>query len=229
MPTLQFTSDSGFAFVTTGMYNGQLLKTDPTGSLEWLQYEFLIAVDAIESYDKGFVTIGNGPIFGVKMAPTDNPQIGIIKSDSLGYSVDCADYGANLSSDFESDFIPDTISSLFLDVNITDLHPEISNSSLELFVGCVAFIGGVAEMETPVFTILPNPSSGSFQIQINDQQDLNFNKLNIYNTEGKVVFQSTDATVLQNTIDLHAQPNGMYFAQIVFQKGTFSQKFIVQH
>ncbi|MFH1160153.1 MAG: hypothetical protein V1733_04310 [bacterium] len=103
------TSDAGFIFVTTGQF-GSMLKVDSTGLIDWSYELFLESMDVIESLDHGFLIVGNGPILGVELYPTDHPQIGLIKTDSLGNTDDCV---------FPTWWVPDTMTTTFIPVSLT--------------------------------------------------------------------------------------------------------------
>jgi len=82
------TSDNNYAFVT---FAGQtslstLYKVDTSGNLLMTKYLYLPATDLIETYDKKLLLIGNGPIYGVKYSNVTDPEIGIIKTDSINMS-----------------------------------------------------------------------------------------------------------------------------------------------
>jgi len=166
VPTLQRTSGGGFTFVTSGEF-GNLLKMDSVGNLNWISNFSLKNVDVIESFDQSFITVGNGPLMGVDMAPTPNPQIGVIKSDSLGNSVFCVEPSWINTVDCIVDFIPVSVSSTTTGT-ISDLHPVITNSSLSLYSGCVETTGSIGDDKTQQvdFIICPNPASGFIRIDI---------------------------------------------------------------
>jgi len=231
LPSIHTTTDGGFAFVSPGSFfgGGSLIKIDSEGSFIWAQSQELSSVNVVESYDEGFITIGNGPLIGVKVVDNNNLQIGVIKSDALGNGTECSYLNGIIDDTITATFVEDTLMISEAETTSSSLQTVISNSGLSSRYGCVAFIGAVDEIESPAFSILPNPTRGNFQIQLNPNESLHFNKLNIFNTEGRLVFQNEDASVLQNTIDLTSQPSGIYFVQIIFQEKTFSQKFIVQH
>ena len=81
----------------------------------------------------------------------------------------------------------------------------------------------------PEFSVSPNPNNGTFQIQLKQQENLTFQKLTIYNLEGKAVFESENPELLQTEIALPSLPNGMYFAQLAFRENTYYAKFLIQH
>lgn len=88
---------------------------------------------------------------------------------------------------------------------------------------------GIGENISATFSIFPNPNNGTFQIQSRQQENLTFQKLTIFNLEGKSVFESENPELLQSEIKLPSLPNGMYFAQIAFRENNYSVKFLIQH
>ena len=48
---------------------------DSTGAFQWNSSMQLITADVEESPDNGYFVLGNGPIMGVILAPTNNPQM----------------------------------------------------------------------------------------------------------------------------------------------------------
>jgi hypothetical protein len=93
---------------------------------------------------------------------------------------------------------------------------------------CYVNTVGIEEIKLATFSIFPNPNNGTFQIQSRQQENLSFQKLSIYNLEGKVVFVSENPELLQSEIELPSLPNGMYFAQLAFRENTYSVKFLIQ-
>jgi len=230
MPSIHPTADGGFAFVSTtnSFISGSLIKTDSTGSLDWAQYQELLTTDVIESDDNGFISIGNGPLVGVKLSENFNPQIGIIKSDSLGNSSGCANLWGTMFDTISINFVESSLTASEAEFSASSLHPVITSSGLSSRYGCVAFIGSVDEEKAPAFTVFPNPSNGTFQIQINQQENFSFQKLTIYNLEGKAVFESENPELLQSEIKLPSLPNGLYFAQLAFKESNYTVKFLYQ-
>jgi len=162
-PKLNPTSDGGFVF-SCGNW-GEMVKLDLNGNKEWSRFVDLYSLEAIESDNGGFMVVGNGPLYGVK-SETFNPQIGIIKTDSIGNSSECVWGGY-------SNFIDKTPSIQQITMNIEQVNATIScpaspvvDTAIYTDPGCVAFIGGVAEnpSEPLNLSIYPNPSAGIFQL-----------------------------------------------------------------
>jgi bifunctional DNase/RNase len=89
-------------------------------------------------------------------------------------------------------------------------------------------VGIKENKQVPVFIVFPNPNNGAFQIQLKQQENLTFQKLTIYNLEGKAVFVSENPELLQSEIKLPSLPDGIYFAQLAFRENTYSVKFLIR-
>ena len=74
--------------------------------------------------------------------------------------------------------------------------------------------------------IYPNPSAGVFEISIND----NANKktiINVFNYLGEVIY-SEETVQNKTSIDLSGNANGIYFAEIITDKGRITKKVVVE-
>jgi hypothetical protein len=70
--------------------------------------------------------------------------------------------------------------------------------------------------------VVPNPSNGIFHIETNKLQ---FSKIKIYNTIGKIIYES----VSRNTeINISNQPKGAYFIELHAQDKIYNKKLIIQ-
>jgi hypothetical protein len=82
---------------------------------------------------------------------------------------------------------------------------------------------GVSEIQLCNVDISPNPSSGKFKIETNEEKIF---KIEIYNIAGEMVFESvvnnSDKIVNLNVLD------GIYFMRIIYKKGTLVKKIIIQ-
>jgi hypothetical protein len=219
------TSDNGFVFAS-GM---GMIKTDSLGNLTWAQDLFLNSVDAVEMNDGGYLTMGNGPLLGVSMTETHNPQVGIIKSDSLGNSSDCV-YQANpnytnISFEMESiSFLVATEEGMFV-----SNYPIISDPVISVDSGCVAMTGAVKEYQSGGFEIsaFPNPTNGLFQISLNSHETHTLQNLEIFNMMGERIFATKAPSVFQTGINLQHQANGIYLIRAVFGNASATGRVII--
>ena len=225
-PKLSRTIDNGFAYLDAE----NLIRTDSAGNFLWSQSLFFYPADVIETGDHGFLAIGNGPVWGVEMTETLNPQIGIIKTDSLGNSIACVGQSSGFS---------DTITSVFAPVSVTTTNAGtkaallmmITDAGLSVDSGCVAFTGGIIETYKEKNTILlyPNPSNGKIQVKTETGNEKELKCLTIYNMTGQCIFQSFNPLVLKSAIDLSGEPDGIYFVQVVFEDALCSLSFTISH
>jgi hypothetical protein len=227
-PKLHQSADNGYYF--TGDF-GELMKTDSLGNFIWGQYLFLYANDAVESDDGGYMVVGNGPLWAVKNTDISNPQIGIIKMDSMGNSSDCFSPGNSENTNLIAEMSDTSITSADGEGTISPIYPVITDSPLSIDNGCVDVVGSVEENqpETPEISAFPNPSNGLFQIRLNHPETSNFGNLEIYNVLGEKVYESKSPAVFQSPIDLHSQPDGIYYIKCVFETTTFSGRVIISH
>jgi len=227
-PKLNITSDGGFIFtVEMGC-----VKLDSYGNYQWDQFIELYSLEVIEIEDGGYLVCGNGPLLVIDKLGTSNPQIGIIKTDSVGNSSECVwgGWGGNIVN-----IVPDIqpISINFLQTIDSIFCPAIAVIDTAIYVdpGCVAFIGGVNEnpSEPLKLSIYPNPSEGIFQVGINKQDISGFASLVIFNILGEKVFKTTDLGIFGSVIDLRAQPGGVYFVRCQMGEVVLSEKIVVSH
>jgi len=216
----------GYIFVTPGQF-GAFLKLDSVGEVEWAQWMFLENVDVIPVTDGGFLVLGNGPLMGVEMAPTFNPQIGMIKTDSLGNSDDCIEWAWIQADTCTLSLLPLQVDT---DTGATSgtLHPEIYETSLLIFNGCVAMTGGVddGQQEYRQLVISPNPSGGHVQIKLETEGE-SLSTFDIYNSTGQRVYHSDARVNLPAEIDFSFFPDGIYFISATSDGKRYSKKLII--
>jgi len=77
----------------------------------------------------------------------------------------------------------------------------------------------------PHFTIIPNPNSGTFQLEINLSLS-EISNLKISNLMGVPVYEAQNVT--EHTIQLQNSASGMFFVVIILKDGTMlTQKMVV--
>ncbi len=229
-PTLQHTHDGGFAFVTTG-YFGNAIKIDSSGDVQWARELRLDVLDLIMSADHGFLEFGNGPIWGVKKSGMWGYQIGLIKTDSVGYSNECVQTSSHYSDTCSPGWIPITAASNASTAVVNPLHPVISGAMLSAFYGCIDVTGGIGEQNNrPAdLVVFPNPVDESFSLKFNHPNKTDFSRLEIYNMLGEKVFQSFNAQMLNQVVKTPVQSEGIYTVFAVFRDKTYTTKFLIRH
>jgi hypothetical protein len=75
----------------------------------------------------------------------------------------------------------------------------------------------------PVINIFPNPSSGSWQLTVNDE--LTGSALEVYNLTGQLVFKSTIRN-RQSEINIPGIASGIYELRIITEHGTVARKVV---
>jgi hypothetical protein len=230
-PLLRMLSDSSFVFLSQSMQfsPGHMLKIDADGNPVWKTLLMMMPTDIIEVADKGLIVIGNGPLLGVKMSPTLNPQIGIIKTDSAGTnSSQCVIPESTSSSANTFNLVPMTYTAT-TGCNPRTMHPVITNASLSIDTGCVAMTGGVLERSAGEFSVKihPNPSGGIVHLEL--KLPSRNCSIRVYNTLGDLVYLSDNENIIQREIDLSSRPDGIYYIQVISGGKLFSKNFIISH
>jgi hypothetical protein len=92
-----------------------------------------------------------------------------------------------------------------------------TSSSLNVTVGRDADVIG------QMFTVYPNPSKGLFRLQ----GDVQVHAVRVLDASGRVVYENrTDAVTVDYTIDLSAQPSGVYYLMLDTERGSGSKVII---
>lgn len=74
-------------------------------------------------------------------------------------------------------------------------------------------------------TLYPNPTTGKFTVIAGEEIQF---QLEIYNTLGEKVFQTSNQQLNNSTIDISNQPEGIYFVKIYDGDKIYSNKIVVQ-
>jgi hypothetical protein len=226
-PKLHETSDDEYVFVNSDCKGGKITKVDSIGNLIWTKDLSLIATDVIESKDKGFFIIGNGPLCG-RMQDTTVPVIGIIKIDSLGNGQFC------VSPDDSVISITDTvISSSVLFTSLTGgtentIQPSVNPIVIIPDSRCVAVFDGIQEPKSDnEILVYPNPGTDKYYIKLPKGIDVSQASVEVYNLLGELVF----ITKMQNSltsIDLSQQSSGIYIIRVNANSQSLNQRLIKQ-
>lgn len=87
---------------------------------------------------------------------------------------------------------------------------------------------GIAENSFSIYTfIYPNPSNGKFQITVDGLPFIKNGNIEIYNVQGKIVYQSV-ITNTKSDIDLSNQTIGIYFVKIYNGQTVLTKKIALQ-
>jgi hypothetical protein len=226
---LSRTSDGGYIFVDGGSYGpGWTVKTDSGGLPVAMQSLFLNTIGAMETDDGGFLFTGNGPIIGVEMSGTDNPQIGLIKSDELFNTYGCVYPEYPYYDTVTVTVFAHPVTSVAAG-SVVNYQRLVSDASLSVDSGCVAFTGPVKEIARgiPALDVYPNPSQGKVNISLShESSDVKINRLEIINTTGIVVLRMQDTG---SQIDLSHLPSGLYLLRAETSNGILSKRLILQN
>jgi hypothetical protein len=228
-PKLHPITDGGFAFRTSTSFGpGYLVRTDSSLSTLFARELWVDPSDLAETPDGGLVILGNGPLMGVDMSPTLNPQIGLMLTDSLGNSPDCmTDMPCNTTS-LTLSMSPVAFTSAAAGFPAVSAFPATQPALLSIFDGCVAVTGRVKENRQELFEmeISPNPSEGRFTITRVKPPAGTFV---VFNMQGGTVFNGTFPVAAEFSVDLTSLPSGIYSFRAQTQQGILIRKIVIQH
>jgi hypothetical protein len=223
-PKLHATADGGFISITPGQA-GNLIKIDSEGYVTEAVNLVLIPTDVIEMTDKGFIILGNGPLIG---SDKDfNPQIGIIRTDSLGQGSECVNplYFSQVSG---TAVFTNLSTSGTSGGSIASIYPEISDISLTTTEGCVDISGGVSEIKSNTLIVYPNPAFDRLSVTIPmaaDPEGMLY-VTDIFGMQALTQPISNDSSV--QSLDISSLPNGMYFLALKSESLVMTGKFEVR-
>ncbi|PIV58162.1 MAG: hypothetical protein COS14_11055 [Bacteroidetes bacterium CG02_land_8_20_14_3_00_31_25] len=217
-------SDHGF-ILTTGMV---LLKIDSTGNLAWTSNYWIESIsDCIETADTGFIVLGNGPMYITKYS--GQPEIAILKTDSIGYVSQCFEGSQSITP---SQFPVNMLQATFTDTvagTVKMQYQQIVDVPILERSGCVDVVGKIKENQLVVnaFNVFPNPSNGLFQITFSKSMSFGLIKIGIFNTIGQKIYESDNSDINGLSINLNKQSDGIYFIQVMHNGEINSLKIII--
>ena len=218
-------SDGNYMVVATDMYSFQdiFMKIDPAGNVLWSRAVQVYLADVVETNDKGFLLLGNGPLLLPKLSREGEPQIGINKTDSLGEN-GSACLGDWMIAFHAATIKRDTMTISMEELDLTALQPElqVSSDTLTIRSGCVEMVGAVNDNEdSQKITIFPNPVSSELNMSFTPGH--HFTKALIFDMFGKKVFEGLP----QPTYEVGHLSTGIYLFVLTDKNGiTASKKFI---
>lgn len=231
-PKLGVNSLGGYNFVTGFEFGpGMLIIIDSLGMSSGSKMLINIPLAILQTPDGGDLIAGNGPIMGVGMSPTDNLQLGLIKTDSAGNSSECVfDEGIwwePVSVVFSSPALES-----FSGGTIAPIHPAIvSGIDLEVANSCVTVTGSLSEngkRENPL-QIYPNPSNGSFNINFAQPTTTIEGLLEVYNFSGTLVHRDNIHGELPLAQSMKFLPGGLYNIHLYTGNGVYYQRIMIIH
>ncbi len=208
------THDKGFIIINGSDYSGsKIVKTDSAGNLIWSDDLEMQAIEAIETPDKGYLIIGNGPLSGLK---NDSIPIGLIKTDSLGNGVDCVVHNNDSSIDFTVVSSNITFTTIDGGATFTSLIPAIDSMEFVYSSGCLTWTSINNEIVSQNYnlSLSPNPTSGTIHMQIPEQFGF-VKSIEIYNSMGQLQTRQSSETRL----DISSYATGLYFVIATNDKG----------
>ena len=211
-PKLRPLSDGGYILIKGEFwFSGRIVKVDSMGNQLWENYLALSAADVTETGNKELVIVGNGPLIGVKSPQINEPQIGIIQTDSLGHGIDCV-----FSSG--TGVVTDTITASSVTftsingVNVKNFNQSINSKAINERSACVDNLGEMAEnAKAKGINIFPNPAQNTFNIE--SEGDLKDATMSVYDTKMQLVLQQS-LQHKHHEVDISRFSAGMYYVKI---------------
>lgn len=226
-PKFYETHDKGFVFACGSQFGGgSILKMDSAGNYLWTQYLSLGTFDVLETNDNGLLVLGNGPLMYLTKNSTYSPQIGIIKTDSLGNSTSCVFPISTFTTSYA--LSDSTISFTSLKGGTSSpIFPSVASILLIADSGCVSSTGGIHDINSNNgLSIYPNPSKGNFTLS--SLKTIIRGAVEIYNLIGEKIFEQNIINESKMVINLQNVQSGIYIVKVVDGMKQSIQKLIVQ-
>jgi hypothetical protein len=180
--------------------------------------------DCIKTSDNKFMEIFTGPEYITKYS--GQPEIGILKTDSLGENYQCMGWNNSITSSIINlNIIPEIFTDNFIG-SVIQQNPQIADVSILERNGCVDVVGNVKQMSKSIFKVYPNPSNGLFQILFDENVNTELIKIDIYNEIGQKVYESSEPVTNGQVVNLNTKEEGIYFIQCRYKEEIFSKKII---
>lgn len=225
------TSDGGM-IITGSSYNFNpgnsvndifLIKTDSLANPNWIiNYNSGGSENSdnvLPTNDGGYLITGSHLALGA--APNDWNLL-LTKTDSLGTS------GCNDSIITFTELSSSTlIGNVNLDISSGCITTNLPiNSSAGGVVNDICNTLGVNSIENKIpFSIIPNPSNGSFEIKF--ENEINIEKLEIYDLSGASIYEQIIGNEFDNKYKLNDTSQGFYFIKITVGNRSYSSKVII--
>lgn len=210
-------------------YDGEsdvFMELNPDGEVVWARRVDLYTVDVTNTSDDGFLIVGNGPVQTPKSPLAWEPQIGVLKTDSLGQNDSHCIYSTQIEAEAGAVLAQGvSFSSEEAEVVVTAASLQFLTSPLTVRSGCVDITGAIREggFENAI-QIYPNPISSQLTIQSKTSK---IELCRIYNLSGQLLskFEIDSPIYHANTSMLS---NGIYLFEIHMKDGTILRKKILK-
>lgn len=229
-PKMGLNSNLGYNLMVGNEFSlGILIITDSLGINTGRKMVINTPVAIHQTSDGGNLIAGNGPIFGVGMSPTDNPQLGLIKTDSIGNSSECIFNDEIGWEPISITFSSPTLGS-FSGATLSAIHPDIvTGIDLDISNSCVTFTGSLDEnsnQETQLI-LYPNPTEGFFNLCLSTPMNPLLGDLEVYNNTGNLLHHTTIQGVTPISISLNFLPQGLYSIRLITNEKVFFSKLLI--
>jgi hypothetical protein len=204
------------------------IKIDSLGEMVWSQMVFMDLVEAMHAGEGGFMLLGNGPVYGVKTVPDYIPQIGAYRTDSTGNGGSCIYNNMNHHENYTPVFSDIIMQGASVGVQQNKTF-TVSDFTLLNSDTCVAFTGNAESQSITKgkIRIYPNPAKDIFSIELPENSPNTFQHLEIYRTDGALVYRTTNTDCLTKGVSPGQLNNGLYLVRLHTSAGTFTGKLII--
>lgn len=211
LPTLTVMSDLSIILNNPDNSGSVTLVLDQDGNPlygAWLQ---MILSGAVEATNKGLFLVGNGPIYGIKKSLVEH--IGLVRADATLHGANCISPYTEPTPfvPFYSENSPaytqtSGVNQYYTLLTVNDLFMD------DQFLGCVADIGGVNELDNSYdISVYPNVSKGIFQVRPEFEDHYG---ISIHDQFGRCIY-SDQSLSNEEIIDISGNPNGLYYYSIM--------------
>lgn len=205
-------SDSSFIFMNPNDFDSRIFKANKElNATVAYKRPFMKGFAIVETKNKNVFTVGNGPIYGIKV--WFQKHVGIIKLDQNFQNLNAL----CLNEDNAATVVTNTIvanDKLFASSTglATFSNPAtISTQVLASEITCVSFFGSIDEQSlAELIKIYPNVSTGIFHVE---QAEMNDIEVSVFDALGQKVHQQ-EFHGFTTDMNLSDQKAGIYFYQM---------------